>query len=110
MNQDGVDPDDGQGTRLKIVAKRKLLGCGNRKKSSSKLVLGSGANNELMALRACPGTDSPKRQTPMEVDVATPPKRQKGKTKQTRIDPNQQLLTDVWKLDANKDHESNPES
>ena len=98
-----------QGKRLKVTAKRKLLGCGTKQKPICRLVLGSGAENKLMALRACPGTDSPKRQTPMEVDVATPPKRQR-KTKQTRIDPSQQLLTDVWKLDANKDHESNPES
>ena len=105
MSQEGEDPEKEQGRRLKVIAKRKLLGCRKKKKSSSRVALGSGAKNELMSSRACPGTDSPKRQTPMEVDAATPPKRQR-KPKKTSIPPNQQLLTDVWKLEANNDHNS----
>ena len=52
---------------------------------------------ELMTSRACPDANSPKRQTPMEVDTTTPPKRKRRITKSVMIPPNQQRITDVWK-------------
>ena len=65
------------------------------KKKGLRLLLGKGAKKDFLNERACPGSMSPKREIPMEVDVVTPAKR---KRKEAVVDTNQQLITDVWSV------------
>ena len=96
------------GVRQKMVAKRLLL----EKKSGvmtnpQKTKLGENAGKTLLADRACPEAQSPKRQVPMEVDMASPAKKTRaagslskrkvcGRGKASLPPPNQPLLTEVW--------------
>ena len=84
--------------RVVMVGKRKVVkGKPHHSGTKPKLVLGNKADVSLMASRACPDVQSPKRPTPMEVDVPTPPKR-KRRSKPTNIpSPNQKLITEVWR-------------
>ena len=83
-------------------------------KTFTRLRLGSDAGKEILTARACPDGHSPKRPTPMEVDLATPNKRCKGAKRKNKgalrgeklIPPstsNQPLLTDMWKMGKNED-------
>ena len=59
-----------------------------------RLLLGKGVGKDIMDERACPGSASPKRAVPMDVDEATPVKR---KRRVKGIDVQQKKITDVWK-------------
>ena len=78
--------------RLMRTPKRKLRGQNVKPIPISRLVFGEGAKGGVLTSRACPGTSSPKRQVPMEVDSQTPPKR---KRRASKIVPpaDQQLIT-----------------
>ena len=80
------------GGRLMRTPKRKLRGQNVKPIPISRLVFGEGAKGGVLTSRACPGTSSPKRQVPMEVDSQTPPKR---KRRASKIVPpaDQQLIT-----------------
>ena len=97
------------GARQKKVAKRLLLGrkSGAVKTNLQKTKLGENAGKTLLADRACPEAQSPKRQVPMEVDMASPAKKTRaagslskrkgcGRGKASLPPPNQPLLTEVW--------------
>ena len=105
------DESEHSGARLKRTPRRKLNlnGEGSKCPSLSRFVLGGGVKMELMTSRACPDANSPKRQTPMEVDTPTPPKRKRRITKNVMIPPNQQRLTDVWKWSSGDAEEKTAE-
>ena len=77
---------------------------------TTKLVLGKKATDVILGSRACPGEDSPKRPTPMDIDLPTTSKKKRGmngkrwKTTTSRqiLPSNQQKITDLWK-DGNKE-------
>ena len=85
----------------KVAMRRMSLNSGSKPKLDLKIQLGKNATGHLLESRACPGAQSPKRPTLMEVDyqLPTPPKRKK---KEERLVPKQQLkqkqklITDVW--------------
>ena len=70
-----------------------------------RVMLGKGACNKILGGRAIPFGLSPKRNSDMEVDTATPAKRKKKERKCVdKVDSNQRLMTDIWcmnKSDAN---------
>ena len=84
----------------------------------SKITLGANVTSDMLAARACPDTDSPKRPVPMDVDTITTPKRRrvstvtpklavKGRKKKLLIPPpNQPSLKDMWKPNVNEDQEN----
>ena len=124
---DGMNKDDagagGNVRRRKLSVRRRLVS-GNesylpKKNNGSlpRLKLGENASNSLLSARACPGTDSPKRIVPMDVDTATPnkktrtlknPLKTKSKGGKMSAPPsNQPLLTSLWKLGPKKNDEDN---
>ena len=67
-----------------------------RRKVLNPLLLGKGIGKDVLNERACPNGMSPKRVVPMEVDESTPAR--KKKKEQHKVDPNQQLISDMWKF------------
>ena len=88
----------GTGGRINKTPRRKLEGRGPKQTPFSKLIIGSDASRLMMRSRACPGTSSPKRQTPMDIDNMTPPKRKRN-AKKPVVPANQQLITKAWCID-----------
>ena len=68
---------------------------GREKTPTLRLLLGKGVGKDIMNGRACPGSASPKRGMPMDVDEATPVKR---KRRVKGIDVQQKKITDVWNV------------
>ena len=62
----------------------------------NRLVLGKGFGKDILNERACPNSMSPKRVVPMEVEESTPAR--KKKKEQQKVDPNQQLISEIWKF------------
>ena len=103
----------------KVAMRRMSLNSGSKPKLDLKIQLGKNATGHLLESRACPGAQSPKRPTLMEVDyqLPTPPKRKK---KEERLVPKQQLkqkqklITDVWqrkdKLEGSRKYSAGKDS
>ena len=88
---------------VKSAVRRNTISCGEdtskiRKDVKISIHLGKGAGKELLSSRACPLSQSPKRVTPMDIDVETPTMKRKKREyrKKSNIDGNQKLITDVW--------------
>ena len=108
-----VDVVTTKGNSRKILIGGRRVSTTERPKKetgTTKLVLGKKATDVILGSRACPGEDSPKRPTPMDVDLPTTSKKKRGmngkrwKTTTSRqiLPSNQQKITDLWK-DANKE-------
>ena len=95
--------------RERRIPGRRIEGQSPKASPTSRLVFGAKAPKNIMAARACPGIESPKRQTPMEIDTPTPPKR-KRKGRKSIIPPGQKLITQAWDLErSGKDKDGNDE-
>ena len=122
MNRDDAGAG-GDVRRRKLSVRRRLVSGDEsylpKKNNGSlpRLKLGENASNSLLSARACPGTDSPKRIVPMDIDTTTPNKKTRTlknplKTKfkggkMSAPPSNQPLLTSLWKLGPKKNDEDN---
>ena len=106
------------GKRIKMPAKRRIANGDEKntlKKTNGafpKLMIGGNAGRTILAARACPEAQSPKRSVSKEGDVATPNKKPKtskrlskkslkgGKVPVPSPSPTQPLLTSMWKVDG----------
>ena len=115
----GVEREDGntlmRRRMIKTAVRRNTISCGEvskdlRKNLMGVLQLGKDANKEILGLRACPLSQSPKRGVPMDIDTqeSTPSKKKKKESRKRGkiIDPSQKKITDVWaKNDQNNKDE-----